>query len=202
MACGPATSRSHARGRPPTWLSVAHPRRSSGTPALLRYYSTAAGRAIGARCGSRLRLRGEAHQEHVGAASALESGGPEVAGELEYAGAHDRVLEGGDGIALVGAGAAEAARPDVRAVGGELEQEGVLAALGREQRRAAEASRDAYARALRARGFGPITTEIREAPPFYYAEEYHQQYLAKNPDGYCGLGGTGVSCPIGTGVHA
>jgi peptide-methionine (S)-S-oxide reductase len=70
------------------------------------------------------------------------------------------------------------------------------------QRRAAEASRDAYARALRERGFGPITTEIRDAPPFYYAEEYHQQYLAKNPEGYCGLGGTGVSCPIGTGVHA
>ncbi len=53
------------------------------------------------------------------------------------------------------------------------------------------------ARALRARGFGPITTEIREAPAFYYAEEYHQQYLAKNPDGYCGLGGTGVACPAG-----
>jgi peptide-methionine (S)-S-oxide reductase len=68
------------------------------------------------------------------------------------------------------------------------------------QRRAAEASRDAYAAALRDRGFGPITTEIREAPPFYYAEEYHQQYLAKNPDGYCGLGGTGVSCQLGTGV--
>jgi len=68
------------------------------------------------------------------------------------------------------------------------------------QRRAAEASRDAYAAALRARGFGAITTEIRDAPPFYYAEEYHQQYLAKNPQGYCGLGGTGVSCPIGTGV--
>jgi peptide-methionine (S)-S-oxide reductase len=68
------------------------------------------------------------------------------------------------------------------------------------QRRAAEASRDAYARALAARGFGPVTTEIRDAPPFYYAEEYHQQYLAKNPGGYCGLGGTGVSCPVGTGV--
>jgi peptide-methionine (S)-S-oxide reductase len=68
------------------------------------------------------------------------------------------------------------------------------------QRRAAETSREAYAAALRARGFGPVTTEIREAPPFYYAEEYHQQYLAKNPDGYCGLGGTGVSCPVGTGV--
>jgi peptide-methionine (S)-S-oxide reductase len=68
------------------------------------------------------------------------------------------------------------------------------------QRRAAEASRDAYARPLRERGFGPITTEIRDAPPFYYAEEYHQQYLAKNPGGYCGLGGTGVSCPAPTGV--
>jgi len=68
------------------------------------------------------------------------------------------------------------------------------------QRRAAERAREAYGRALAARGFGPITTEIREAPPFYYAEEYHQQYLAKNPEGYCGLGGTGVSCPIGTGV--
>jgi peptide-methionine (S)-S-oxide reductase len=66
------------------------------------------------------------------------------------------------------------------------------------QRRAAEASRDAYARELAARGFGPITTEIREAPPFYYAEEHHQQYLAKNPGGYCGLGGTGVACPVGT----
>ncbi len=70
------------------------------------------------------------------------------------------------------------------------------------QRRAAEASRDAYARALRERGFGPITTEIRDAPDFYYAEDYHQQYLAKNPGGYCGLDGTGVACPIGTGVHA
>jgi len=70
------------------------------------------------------------------------------------------------------------------------------------QRRAAEASRESYAAALRARGFGPVTTEIRDAPAFYYAEDYHQQYLAKNPDGYCGLGGTGVSCPIGTGVTA
>ena len=66
-----------------------------------------------------------------------------------------------------------------------------------EQRRAAEASRDAYQRALRAAGRGEITTEIASAPEFYYAEEYHQQYLAKNPNGYCGLGGTGVSCPIG-----
>jgi peptide-methionine (S)-S-oxide reductase len=70
------------------------------------------------------------------------------------------------------------------------------------QRREAEASREAYARALAARDFGEVTTEIREAPPFYYAEDYHQQYLAKNPDGYCGLGGTGVSCPIGTGVSS
>jgi peptide-methionine (S)-S-oxide reductase len=70
------------------------------------------------------------------------------------------------------------------------------------QRAAAEASRDAYAGVLRERGFGPVTTEIRDAPPFYFAEEYHQQYLAKNPGGYCGLGGTGVSCPVGTGVGA
>jgi len=65
------------------------------------------------------------------------------------------------------------------------------------QRAAAEASREAYGAALAARGLGPITTEIREAGPFYFAEDYHQQYLAKNPGGYCGLGGTGVSCPIG-----
>ncbi|MGH9349517.1 MAG: peptide-methionine (S)-S-oxide reductase MsrA [Vicinamibacterales bacterium] len=71
-----------------------------------------------------------------------------------------------------------------------------------EQQRAAEASRDAYQDRLTAEGFGRITTEIAAAPPFYYAEEYHQQYLAKNPGGYCGLGGTGVSCPIGTGVAA
>ena len=61
----------------------------------------------------------------------------------------------------------------------------------------AEASRDAYQEALAAAGHGRITTEIREAPDFYYAEDYHQQYLAKNPNGYCGLGGTGVSCPVG-----
>jgi peptide-methionine (S)-S-oxide reductase len=70
------------------------------------------------------------------------------------------------------------------------------------QRAAAEASRAAYAKALAAEGMGPITTEIRDAPPFYFAEDYHQQYLAKNPQGYCGLGGTGVSCPIGAGVAA
>jgi peptide-methionine (S)-S-oxide reductase len=66
-----------------------------------------------------------------------------------------------------------------------------------EQRKLAEASRDAYQRVLTKAGYGPITTEIREAPEFYYAEEYHQQYLAKNPGGYCGLGGTGVACPTG-----
>ena len=72
-----------------------------------------------------------------------------------------------------------------------------------EARRAeAEASRDAYAAALKARGYGPITTEIRDGGPFYFAEDYHQQYLAKNPGGYCGLGGTGVSCPVGAGVAA
>ena len=68
------------------------------------------------------------------------------------------------------------------------------------QRRAAEASKADYEAALRARGFGPVTTEIVDAPSFHFAEGYHQQYLAKNPGGYCGLGGTGVSCPIGTGV--
>ena len=66
-----------------------------------------------------------------------------------------------------------------------------------EQRRAAEASRDAFQRKLNEAGYGAITTEILDAPPFYFAEDYHQQYLAKNPAGYCGLGGTGVSCPIG-----
>jgi peptide-methionine (S)-S-oxide reductase len=68
-------------------------------------------------------------------------------------------------------------------------------------RRAAEASRDAYQQRLSAAGYGRITTEILPAPEFYYAEDYHQQYLAKNPDGYCGLGGTGVSCPVGLGAH-
>lgn len=66
-----------------------------------------------------------------------------------------------------------------------------------EQKRAAEASRAAYQAMLTKAGYGAITTEIVDAPPFYYAEDYHQQYLAKNPNGYCGLGGTGVSCPIG-----
>jgi len=67
-----------------------------------------------------------------------------------------------------------------------------------EQRRLASASREAYGRALEEAGHRePITTEVLAAPPFYFAEEYHQQYLHKNPDGYCGLGGTGVSCPIG-----
>ena len=65
------------------------------------------------------------------------------------------------------------------------------------QRKAAEESKTAYAKELHTRRFGPITTEILDAPPFYFAEDYHQQYLAKNPAGYCGLGGTGVSCPVG-----
>src|SRR6266516_1712898 len=65
------------------------------------------------------------------------------------------------------------------------------------QREAALASRDAFAERLGAAGYGDITTEIRDAPPFYYAEDYHQQYLHKVPNGYCGLGGTGVSCPVG-----
>ena len=70
-------------------------------------------------------------------------------------------------------------------------------AFGEAQRGAALASRAAYQERLAQSGFGRITTEIREAPELYYAEEYHQQYLAKNPDGYCGLQGTGVSCPAG-----
>jgi peptide-methionine (S)-S-oxide reductase len=67
---------------------------------------------------------------------------------------------------------------------------------------AAEAAKRAYDQALKAQGFAAATTEILPAPEFYFAEDYHQQYLAKNPRGYCGLGGTGVSCPIGTGVSA
>ena len=70
------------------------------------------------------------------------------------------------------------------------------------QRKAAEAAKAAYAKALSAKGYGPVTTEILDRPPFYFAEDYHQQYLAKNPNGYCGLGGTGVSCPVGVGVAA
>ena len=71
-----------------------------------------------------------------------------------------------------------------------------------EQARAAEASRETYQAALSARGYGEITTEIAPAGEVYFAEDYHQQYLAKNPAGYCGVGGTGVSCPIGVGVGA
>ncbi len=70
------------------------------------------------------------------------------------------------------------------------------------QRVAAEASKAMFEKALAAKRYGPVTTEILDAPPFYFAEEYHQQYLAKNPSGYCGLGGTGVSCPIGAAVAA
>ena len=69
-----------------------------------------------------------------------------------------------------------------------------------EQRKAAEASREMFQKALADNRYGEITTEIREAPEFYYAEPYHQQYLYKNPGGYCGLGGTGVSCPTGLGA--
>ena len=73
---------------------------------------------------------------------------------------------------------------------------------GTAQRQAAEASKAAYQRVLAANGYGPITTEILDAGPFYFAEDYHQQYLAKVPHGYCGLGGTGLSCPVGVGVKA
>jgi len=68
---------------------------------------------------------------------------------------------------------------------------------GEEQARLAAESKSSFEKALKAKSFGPITTEIRAAPEFYYAEDYHQQYLGKNPNGYCGLGGTGVSCPVG-----
>jgi len=71
-----------------------------------------------------------------------------------------------------------------------------------EQQAAAESQMAAYQEALSARGFGPITTEIITAPLFNFAEDYHQQYLAKNPSGYCGLGGTGVSCPMGTAIKS
>jgi peptide-methionine (S)-S-oxide reductase len=71
-----------------------------------------------------------------------------------------------------------------------------------DQQRAAEASRDAFQQQLSTAGYGAITTEILPEPAFYYAEDYHQQYLAKNPDGYCGIGGTGVSCPIGVATTA
>ena len=75
-------------------------------------------------------------------------------------------------------------------------------AYGAEQKREAEASRAAYQQELTQAGLGEISTEIIEAPEFYYAEDYHQQYLHKNPGGYCGIGGTGVSCPIGVGVKS
>ena len=71
---------------------------------------------------------------------------------------------------------------------------------GADQARLARESKETFQKALKAKGYGAITTEIREAPAFYYAEDYHQQYLAKNPGGYCGLGGTGVSCPVGVAV--
>jgi len=74
--------------------------------------------------------------------------------------------------------------------------------LNEEQQREAESSRDAYQAALTAAGRGAITTEIQPAGPYYFAEDYHQGYLAKNPNGYCGIGGTGVTCPIGVGVEA
>ncbi|RZI99374.1 MAG: peptide-methionine (S)-S-oxide reductase MsrA [Brevundimonas sp.] len=74
--------------------------------------------------------------------------------------------------------------------------------LNDEQKAEAEASRDLYQKALNAAGMGQITTEIAPAGPFYFAEDYHQAYLAKVPNGYCGIGGTGVTCPIGVGVDA
>jgi peptide-methionine (S)-S-oxide reductase len=70
------------------------------------------------------------------------------------------------------------------------------------ERAQAVAAKEAYEKALRGHRYGPITTEILDQGPFYFAEDYHQQYLAKNPHGYCGLGGTGLSCPVGVGVKA
>ena len=75
-------------------------------------------------------------------------------------------------------------------------------AYGDKQLKAAEKSKEMFQQALSKKGYGPITTEIRTAPTFYYAEDYHQQYLGKNPAGYCGLGGTGVSCPAGVATSA
>jgi len=73
---------------------------------------------------------------------------------------------------------------------------------GEEQMKAALATRDVFQAGLKAKGYGRITTEIKSAPEFYYAEDYHQQYLGKDPNGYCGLGGTGVSCPVGVTAKA
>jgi peptide-methionine (S)-S-oxide reductase len=73
---------------------------------------------------------------------------------------------------------------------------------GAAQAKAAAESKAAYDKALRAKGYGPVTTDVEQEGPFYFAEGYHQQYLAKNPGGYCGIGGTGVVCPIGVGVEA
>ena len=78
----------------------------------------------------------------------------------------------------------------------------VIYTVGDEQRAVAEASKEAFQRSLKEAGYGEITTEIAPLGEFYYAEDYHQQYLAKVPHGYCGLGGTGVSCPIGVGAQA
>nr|ADC35917.1 methionine-S-sulfoxide reductase [uncultured bacterium 59] len=75
-------------------------------------------------------------------------------------------------------------------------------AFDAKQQEAAERSRDLFQKKLTAAGYGAITTEIVPAPEFYYAEDYHQQYLAKNPNGYCGVGGTGVTCPVGVGATA
>ena len=75
-------------------------------------------------------------------------------------------------------------------------------ATSAEQKQQAERSKAMFAQALSKKGYGQVTTEIVDAPPFFFAEDYHQQYLVKNPRGYCGLGGTGVSCPIGVGVEA
>ena len=93
---------------------------------------------------------------------------------------------------------------DLRVQGGDqgTQYRSAIYTFNDAQRKAVDVSKAMYQKALTAKGLGAITTEIAAAGPFYFAEDYHQQYLAKNPMGYCGLGGTGVSCPIGAGVSA
>ena len=98
--------------------------------------------------------------------------------------------------------AAQTVQPLSARAMGQVRPAPYLDGLNPAQRAAVEASKLAYGRVLSQNGYGPITSEIADAGPFYFAEDYHQQYLAKNPMGYCGLGGTGVACQIGVGVQA
>ena len=109
----------------------------------------------------------------------------------------------GDWLAVGGQGTGEAQPPPEEMRHGNdvvAQYRSALFAYTEAQPRAARAPIQAYQSALTAAGHGAITTEVREAPPFYFAEDYHQQYLAKNPRGYCSLGGTGVGCPSGLSV--